>query len=97
MGPKPWARDAPFLEMSSRTAVLIIVKYFSRSCCLNGKCYRRVIVISAASRDAIGFLILNPAVRSESGGQEGDFRPRIACIVEPVTENEAKHRRPASG
>src|SRR4051812_8438715 len=40
---------------------------------------------------------LNPAVRSESGGQEADFRRRIACIVEPVTENEAKHRSPACG
>src|SRR4051812_14411543 len=42
-------------------------------------------------------LILNPAVRIESGGQEGKFRSRRVWISEPVPKNEAKDRRPALG
>jgi hypothetical protein len=42
-------------------------------------------------------LNLNPAVHEESGGQEGNFRPCIARIMEPVTENEAQDGVPALG
>src|SRR4051794_33836980 len=42
-------------------------------------------------------VILNPAVRIESGGQEGKFRSRRVWISEPVPKNEAKDRRPALG
>src|SRR3954452_1684281 len=42
-------------------------------------------------------MILNPAVRIESGGQEGKFRSRRVWISEPVPKNEAKDRRPALG
>src|SRR3954453_18449193 len=48
-------------------------------------------------KSALRCLTLNPAVRIESGGQEGKFRSRRVWISEPVPKNEAKDRRPALG
>jgi len=56
-----------------------------------------VLIALLEKTQGLALFTLNPAVHRESGGQEGNFRCRIARVAEPVTKNKAKDCTPSFG